>query len=252
MKKQWTDKVALVTGAGTGIGRASAQALAQVGACVVVADVVVERGEETVRLIKEADGEATFVQVDVSKAVEVEDLIRQTIKSYGRLDYAVNNAGIAGEEAGAINHSEEGWDCVLAINLKGVWLSMKYEIPEMLKQGGVIVNLSSFAGLRGSGGTVAYTASKHGVVGLTKVVALEFARQNIRVNALCPGFVSTPMLQRIVEKYPDVEDQLAERSPVGRIAEPEEVAQAVVWLCSDASSFVTGACLPVDGGLMAL
>ncbi|QBD77172.1 SDR family oxidoreductase [Ktedonosporobacter rubrisoli] len=251
MRKQFTDKVALVTGAGTGIGRASAQALAQVGARVIVADVAAEGGEETLRLIKDADGEATFVQTDVSKAVEVEELIRQTIRIYGHLDYAVNNAGIAGEEAGTISHSEEGWDRVLAINLKGVWLSMRYEIPEMLKQGGAIVNLSSFAGLRGSGGTVAYTASKHGVVGLTKAVALEFARQNIRVNALCPGFVHTPMLQRIFETHPGVQGQLAERSPVGRIAKPEEIAQAVIWLCSDASSFITGACLPVDGGLTA-
>ncbi len=249
MSEQFSGKVVLVTAAGSGIGRASAQAFANEGASVVVADVGIEGGEETVRFIKNAGGEATFIQADVSKAREVEALVRRAVEIYGRFDYAINNAGIEGEEAGTIDHSEEVWDRVLAINLKGVWLCMKYEIPEMLKQGGgAIVNTSSVAGLIGSAGKVAYTASKHGVVGLTKAVALEFAKQGIRVNAVCPGIVRTPMVERILATYPGVEAYLTALEPVGRIAAPEEVAQTVVWLCSDAASFVTGVPLPVDGG----
>jgi len=249
MAGQFSDKVVLVTGAGSGIGRASAQAFAREGASVVVADVVADGAEETVRLIKSADGDATFVQADVSQARSVEVLVQRTIEIYGRLDYAHNNAGIEGEGAGAVSHSEEIWDRVIAINLKGVWLCMKYEIPEMLKQGGgAIVNTASIAGLVGNAGTVAYTASKHGVVGLTKTVALEYAKQGIRVNAVCPGVIRTPMVERLFESRPALEAQLTALEPMGRLAAPEEVAQTVVWLCSDAASFVTGVPMPVDGG----
>jgi NAD(P)-dependent dehydrogenase (short-subunit alcohol dehydrogenase family) len=214
-----------------------------------VTDISFDGGEETVRLIKGAGNDATFILADVSRASEVEALVRRTVEIYGRLDYAFNNAGIEGEEAGTVEHSEEAWDRVLAINLKGVWLCMKYEIPELLKQnGGAIVNTSSVAGLTGNAGTVAYTASKHGIVGLTKATALEFARQGIRVNAICPGIIRTPMVERIFATHPGVEAHLTALEPVGRIAEPEEVAQTAVWLCSDASSFVTGITLPVDGG----
>lgn len=242
-------KVALVTGAGSGIGRVSAQAFAAEGASVVVADVMTEGGEETVRLIKGTGGNAVFVRADVSRASEVEAMVQRAVETYGRLDYAFNNAGIEGASAGTVDHPEDVWDRVLAINLKGVWLCMKYEIPEMLKHGGgAIVNTASVAGLIGSAGTVAYTASKHGVVGLTKTTALEFARQGIRVNAVCPGIIRTPMLERVFSHRPGMEAQLTALEPVGRIAKPEEVAQAVVWLCSDAASFMTAVALPVDGG----
>ncbi len=235
--------------AGSGIGRASAQAFANAGASVVVADVVVAGGEETVQFIKKAGGEATFVQVDVSKASEVEALIRHAVEIYGRLDYAHNNAGIEGAAAGTIDHPEDVWDRVIAINLKGVWLCMKYEIPQMLKQGGgAIVNTASVAGLIGSAGTIAYTASKHGVVGLTRATALEFAKQGIRVNAVCPGVIRTAMVERVMAADPNIEAQLIALEPVGRLAAPEEVAQAVIWLCSDASSFITGVPMPIDGG----
>ncbi len=249
MTEQFHSKVALVTGAGSGIGRASAQAFANAGASVVVADVVVAGGEETVQFIKKAGGEATFVQVDVSKASEVEALIRHAVEIYGRLDYAHNNAGIEGAAAGTIDHPEDVWDRVIAINLKGVWLCMKYEIPQMLKQGGgAIVNTASVAGLIGSAGTIAYTASKHGVVGLTRATALEFAKQGIRVNAVCPGVIRTAMVERVMAADPNIEAQLIALEPVGRLAAPEEVAQAVIWLCSDASSFITGVPMPIDGG----
>ncbi len=249
MTGEFSGKVALVTGAGSGIGRASAQAFANAGASVIVADVVVEGGEETVQLIKQTGGEATFVRADVSRASEVEALVRQTIETYGRLDYAHNNAGIEGASAGTVDYSEEAWDRVIAINLKGVWLCMKYEIPAMLKQGGgAIVNTASVAGLIGSAGTVAYTASKHGVVGLTRTTALEFAKQGIRVNAVCPGVIRTPMVERVMALDPSVEARLTSVEPVGRLAAPEEVARAVVWLCSGASSFVTGVPMPIDGG----
>ncbi len=189
------------------------------------------------------------MRADVSRASEVEALVRQTIETYGRLDYAHNNAGIEGASAGTVDYSEEAWDRVIAINLKGVWLCMKYEIPAMLKQGGgAIVNTASVAGLIGSAGTVAYTASKHGVVGLTRTTALEFAKQGIRVNAVCPGVIRTPMVERVMALDPSVEARLTSVEPVGRLAAPEEVARAVVWLCSGASSFVTGVPMPIDGG----
>jgi NAD(P)-dependent dehydrogenase (short-subunit alcohol dehydrogenase family) len=249
MTEQFSGKVALVTGAGSGIGRASAQAFANAGASVVVADVVVAGGEETVQLIKKAGGEASFVQADVSKASEVEALVRHTVETYGRLDYAHNNAGIEGAAAGTVDHPEDVWDRVIAINLKGVWLCMKYEIPEMLKQGGgAIVNTASVAGLTGSAGSIAYTASKHGVVGLTRATALEYAKQGIRVNAVCPGGVRTAMVERVIGGDPTIEAYITALEPMGRLAAPEEVAQAVVWLCSDTSSFVTGVPMPVDGG----
>lgn len=242
-------KVVLVTGAGSGIGRACAALFAAGGASVVVSDVAPEGGEETVRLIRKDGGEASFVPADVAVGQEVEALVRRTVERYGRLDYAVNNAGIAGEDAGAAEHSEEAWDRILAVNLKGVWLCLKHELPQMRRQGGgAIVNVSSVAGLIGSAGTAAYTASKHGVVGLTKAVALECARQGIRVNAVCPGLVRTPMVERILAADPGLESHLAALEPVGRLAAAAEVAQAVAWLCSDAASFMTGTSMPVDGG----
>ena len=245
-------KIALVTGAGSGIGRESALAFGASGAQVMVSDVVVEGGEETVARIKAAGGEATFMRADVSQRAEVEALIRQTVETYGRVDCAHNNAGIEGDLAPTCDCTEANWDRTIAINLKGVWLCMKYEIPQMLEQGsGVIVNTSSVAGLVGFVNLPAYTATKHGVAGLTRTAALEYAQQGIRVNAVCPGVIHTPMIDRIVGGDAEAEAQFTSLEPVGRMGSPAEVAQAVVWLCSDAASFVTGVAMPVDGGFVA-
>jgi NAD(P)-dependent dehydrogenase (short-subunit alcohol dehydrogenase family) len=245
-------KVALVTGGGSGIGRATALAFAREGAKVVVADVVVAGGEETVRLIKAAGGEATFVKADVAKAAEVEALVKKTVETYGKLDCAFNNAGIEGEIAQTTDCTEENWNRVVDIDLKGVWLCMKYEIPYMLKQGsGAIVNTASVAGLVGFQGLPAYVAAKHGVNGLTKTAALEYAKSGIRVNAVCPGVIQTPMVERAFRANPQFGEAAAALEPVGRLGKPEEIAEAVVWLCSDAASFVTGLPMAVDGGLVA-
>ena len=245
-------KVALVTGGGSGIGRATALAFAGEGAKVVVADVVAEDGEETVRLIEEADGVAIFLKTDVTQAAEVEAMISKIIETYNRLDYAHNNAGIIESRTLTADITEEIWDKVISVNLKGVWLCMKHEIPHMIKQGGgAIVNTASVAGLVGSAGLPAYVASKHGVAGLTKAAALEFAQEGIRVNAVCPGAIRTPMITRIVEENPEMGELIDNLHPIGRMGEPAEVAQTVVWLCSDASSFVTGLPMPVDGGVVA-
>jgi NAD(P)-dependent dehydrogenase (short-subunit alcohol dehydrogenase family) len=246
-------KIALVTGAGSGIGRASALAFAAAGAQVTVSDVVVEGGEETVAQIKAAGGEATFISADVSQRADVEALIRQTVKTYGRLDCAHNNAGIEGDMAPTADCTEANWDRTIAINLKGVWLCMKYEIPQMLEQGGgLIVNTSSVAGLVGFVNLPAYVATKHGVAGLTRTAAVEYAQRGIRVNAVCPGVIHTPMVDRIVGGDVEAAAQFTALEPVGRMGLPAEVAQAVVWLCSDAASFVTGVAMPVDGGFVAL
>jgi len=245
-------KIVLVTGGGSGIGRAASLALAKEGAKVAVSDVVVAGGEETVRLIKAVGSEATFIKADVAKAAEIEALIKKVIEIYGRLDCAVNNAGIEGVMTSTVDCSEENFDRIIAVNLKGVWLCMKHEIPQMLKQGGgAIVNTASVAGLVGFQGLPAYVASKHGVNGLTKTAALEYAKQGIRVNAVCPGVIQTPMLDRLFTSQPGVDETIAAMEPVGRLGKPEEIAAAVVWLCSDASSFVTGLPMAVDGGLIA-
>ena len=251
-------RIALVTGGGSGIGRASAIAFAREGAKVVVADVNVEGGEETVHSIEDAGAEAVFVRADVSTAAEVEAMINKTIETFGRLDCAYNNAGIL-ESPGVPIHEypEETWDRTISTNLKGVWLCMKYEIPQMLKQGGgVIVNMSSIWGLVGASGFSAYVASKHGVAGLTKTAALEYAGSNIRVNAVHPGAIDTSMAARALGAVSggdtEVLTQMISRiHPVGRLGTPEEIAEAVVWLCSDAASFVTGHSLSVDGGYSA-
>jgi NAD(P)-dependent dehydrogenase (short-subunit alcohol dehydrogenase family) len=245
-------KVALVTGASSGIGRATALAFAREGAKVVVADVTVEGGEETVAQVKKAGGEAIFVKTDVSKAVEVEALVAKAVATYGRLDCAHNNAGIAGNAKTIVDDTEDNWDRILAINLKGVWLCMKYEIAHMLKQGGgAIVNTASGAGLIGVRRGGAYVASKHGVVGLTKTAALEYAKAGIRVNCVCPGPIDTPMLQGIGGRNQMVIERMVAAQPGGRLGKPAEIAEAAVWLCSDAASFITGLPMPVDGGYTA-
>jgi NAD(P)-dependent dehydrogenase (short-subunit alcohol dehydrogenase family) len=253
-EQRFSGKVALVTGSASGIGRSCAQLFAREGASVVVSDVALEGGEQTVRLIEEDGGEASFVEADVSKGAQVEALVGRTVEAYGRLDYAFNNAGIEGRMAtNTADYPEEDWDRVIAINLKGVWLCMKHEIAQMLSQGGgSIVNNSSVEGLVGLEGTSAYAASKHGVVGLTKTAALEYAQSGIRVNAVCPGLIRTPMVERYTEGDAETEAQWAAIfEPVGRMGSAEEVAEAVVWLCSEAASFVTGHAMAVDGGFLA-
>ncbi len=245
-------KISLVTGGGSGIGRASALAFAREGAKVVVADVVVDGGEETLGMIKKAGGEAIFVKIDVSKAAEVEAMVNKAVETYGRLDCAYNNAGVEGSWVSTTEYTEENWERVISINLKGVWLCLKYEIAQMLKQGGgSIVNTASVAGLVGTPEASAYVASKHGVVGLTKTAALEYAKLGIRVNAVCPGAIRTPMLERVISTQPQLAESATAMEPVGRLGSPEEIAEAVVWLCSEAASFVTGHAMAVDGGMVA-
>ncbi|WP_322487314.1 SDR family oxidoreductase [Chloroflexus sp.] len=252
MEPPFIGKVALVTGAAAGIGRASALAFAREGAKVVVADVNVEGGEETVALCRAQNTDAIFVRCDVSQHSEVEQLIAKAVDMFGRIDFAHNNAGIEGVQAMLLDYPEEVWDRVIDINLKGIWLCLKYEIRQMLRQGGgAIVNTSSVAGLSGSRGVSAYVASKHGIVGVTKAVALEYARSGIRVNAICPGTIHTAMIDRFTQGDPQLLAQFAEGEPIGRLGSPEEVANAVIWLCSDKASFVTGATLAVDGGRLA-
>lgn len=245
-------KVALVTGGGSGIGRATALAFAREGAIVTVADIAVKTAEETAHMIKKAGGQAIFIQCDVAKASEVKTMVGKTIETYGRLDCAFNNAGIDGLLKPIVDYPEEIWNQVLSINLTGVWLCMKYEIPQMLKQGrGTIVNTASVAGLIGTAGLSAYTAAKHGVVGITKTVALEYAKAGIRVNAVCPGTIKTPLVDRFFINNPETVEFFLEVHPVGRFGNVDEVAEAVVWLCSDSASFVTGHSMVIDGGLTA-
>ncbi|NQT71490.1 MAG: SDR family oxidoreductase [Chloroflexi bacterium] len=245
-------KVALVTGGSAGIGRSTALAFAREGARVVVADYAVDGGEETVRLIKEGGGEAVFIKVDVSIASDVESMVNKAIETYGRLDCAANNAGISGPIVASIDLEEKDWDQVVNIDLKGVWLCMKYEIPHMLNQGGgSIVNTASMAGIVGFPAQAPYVASKHGVIGLTKSAALEYGTQGIRVNAVCPGVIHTSMVDSVIEVIPDIIETLNKQAPVGRIGQPQEVAECILWLCSDDASFVTGHALVVDGGYVA-
>ena len=256
MSYSMQDKVALITGGNSGIGLATAHKLADEDVKVAIAGRNLERGHAAVRAINMAGGEAIFVQTDVSQAAAVEALVDKVLETWGRLDYAFNNAAASPSQMGMgpiVNVTEEQWDHTLDVNLKGVWLAMKYEIPAMLQNGGgVIVNTSSTAGGKGMAGLGPYVASKHGLNGLTKAAALEFAEAGIRINAVMPGPVATPMMEQAAAIIPGAEEQFVSRTPVKRVAQPEEIAEAVVWLFSDAASYVTGATMPVDGGMLEL
>ena len=247
------DKVILVTGGSTGIGRATAQILAREGATVVIADLQDAEGARTLESIKDDGGKAEYQHVDVSDYAAVRTLVSGIAARHGGLDCAFNNAGIEGPTAKIMDLAIEDWQRVIAINLTGVYICMKCELEQMLKQnrGGAIVNTASAAGLIGIPGAAAYNSAKHGVVGLTKTVALEYARANIRVNAVCPGFIETPMLDRVTDASVKIREQLIGTVPLRRVAQPHEIGDAVAWLMSDKSSYVTGVALPVDGGWVA-
>lgn len=250
MNQLLAGKVAVITGASSGIGRAAALALAAEGARVALGARRLAEGEETARLVREAGGEAVFVETDVRRSDQVQRLIQTAVGRWGKLDCAFNNAGIEGDTfIPTADYSESTWDEVIAINLTGVFLSMKYEIRQMLQNGGgAIVNMSSVAGLVGGPVGVAYYASKHGVVGMTKAAAIEYGKLGIRVNAVCPAVIETDMAHR---GFDHMWERLAGMHPIGRIGKANEVADAVVWLCSDHASFVTGHALPIDGGRVA-
>jgi NAD(P)-dependent dehydrogenase (short-subunit alcohol dehydrogenase family) len=252
MTPELEGKVALVTGGTSGIGRETAILFAKAGAKVVVAGRRAREGEETVEMVRAAGGDGLFVKTDVSKASEIETLVQRAVEKFGRLDVAFNNAGVEGVWVPITRQSEEDWDRTIEINLKGVWLCLKYEIRQMLKQGagGAIVNMSSITGLVGAVGAAAYSASKHGVIGLTKTAALENAKSGIRINAVCPAAVEAPMAERIFGA-PKVHEYVLSCHPIGRFGRPAEIAEAVVWMCSDRASFMTGQSLVLDGGFLA-
>jgi NAD(P)-dependent dehydrogenase (short-subunit alcohol dehydrogenase family) len=244
-------KVALVTGAAAGIGRTASQYYARDGAQVVVSDINESGGKETVEMISKAGGEAIFLKADVSNPGEVQSLMNEAVDRLGRLDIAFNNAGVGGEQNPIADYSLEGWDQLIGVNLSGVFYCMKYEIPAMLAGGGgVIVNMASILGRVAFANSPAYVTSKHGVVGLTQNAAVEYGQQGIRVNAVGPGFIRTPMISDIIED-PSTRDMLVGLHPIGRLGEPEEVAELVVWLSSEKASFITGAYYPIDGGYLA-
>jgi len=245
----FTDKVVLITGAGNGIGRATALAFAQQGASVVVADMSRSAGEETTALITQAGGIATFILCDVTKDQDVQSMVDGTIETYGKLDIAFNNAGIEIESSKLADGDEATYDKIMDVNVKGVWRCMKYQIPALLKQSSsAIVNTASIAGLGAAPKMSIYSASKHAVIGLTKSAAVEYGKKGLRVNAICPAVIDTEMFRRATENDPQKEQYVRSLHPVGRIGQPEEVAAAVLYLCSDLAGFTTGVALPIDGG----
>ena len=247
-------KVALVTGAAAGIGRASAIAMAREGAAICVSDINEDGAAETAQLIADAGGDASSIRCDVTDAAQVKAMVEATIAAYGRLDAAVNNAGVSGYFFQRLHEADDAmFEHVLNVNLRGVWHCLKAELNHMLPQGsGAIVNIASVAGLIGAPKAADYTASKHAVIGLTKSAAMDYAKSGIRVNAICPAYTDTAMVQGAIQGNPAMASIMARAIPMGRLGKPEEVAEAVVWLCSDAASFVTGHALVLDGGLVAM
>jgi NAD(P)-dependent dehydrogenase (short-subunit alcohol dehydrogenase family) len=250
MGDRFERKIVVVTGGASGLGRDAAIAFAAEGARVVVADIA--SGDETVAQIRQAGGEAVFIHTDVRMAADVESMVARCVSVYGGLDYAFNNAGISGAFSPLADYDPETWDDVIAVNLTGVFLSMKYEIPEIVRRGGgAIVNLASAAGIKSSQDVgPAYNASKHGVVGLSKGAAVQYAGKGIRINVVCPGLIRTPLSERTLLRDESTARAIIGKHPIGRVGEPREVTSLVLWLCSDESSFVTGAIIPVDGGLV--
>jgi len=252
MDIDFNGRTALVTGGGSGLGRSAALEFARLGASVVVADYRADAASQTVQAIEAQGGQGLSLTVDVTEPREVEAMVATAVEAFGGLHCAVNSAGTTTSVRTATHEFEpEEWSRVINVNLTGVWLSMKYEIAHMLAGGGAIVNLSSIYGLVGASGTAAYTASKHAVAGLTKAAALDYAKQGIRVNAISPGYIRTPMVEAVIQEQPRLEDWMNARTPMGRIGVPDEIGQTAVWLCSDAASFVNGLIMPVDGGLTA-
>lgn len=244
------NKVAVVTGASSGIGKSVSELYAREGAAVILSDINQELGEKTTEEIRTGGGEAIFVRADVSKPSDCENMVKAAMDKYGRLDFACNNAGIGGDQNPTADYSLESWDKAIAVNLSGVFYCMKYEIPAMLKSGGgSIINMASILGRVGFAGAVGYVAAKHGVLGLTKTAAIEYAPHGVRVNVVGPGFISTPLIKEL-EENPEINNMLISLHPVGRLGKPEEVAELVIWLSSDKASFVTGAYYPVDGGYL--
>ena len=253
MSMIFSGQVALVTGGASGIGRSTAIAFAAQGLKVVVADLDKVGGEETITTIKAAGGDALFVPCNVTREEDVQQLLEKTISAFGRIDYAFNNAGVDIEKGRLVDGTVEEFDIVMGVNVKGVWLCMKHQIPYMIAQGGgSIVNTSSVAGLGAAPKMSIYSASKHAVIGLTKTAAMENAKKNIRVNAVCPAVIETEMYLRAMEDDPKKSEYVTTMHPVGRIGQPEEIASAVLYLCSDGAAFITGHALPIDGGMMAI
>jgi NAD(P)-dependent dehydrogenase (short-subunit alcohol dehydrogenase family) len=244
-------RVAIVTGAASGIGRECALRFAQEGSQVVVSDIDQEGGNHTVQQIKENHGKAIFIKTNVADSQQCQALVSETIETYGRLDFACNNAGISGEENPTAQYSLESWKKVLDINLSGIFYCLKYEISAMLEiGGGAIVNMASVLGKVGFASAPAYVAAKHGIIGLTKAAALEYSAKGLRINVVGPGFIHTPMISDLEENQ-ETHQMLVSLHPIGRLGKPEEVANLVVWLCSEQASFITGAYYPIDGGYLA-